>query len=135
MEKRIVELRSLKPGRYIMVDEVPCKIVGMTHSKPGKHGGARVRIDAVGVFDDAKRNMIKPAGDKVEAPVLDKKVAQVLAVLGDKLQMMDMESYETFDMPMPVEQEIKAFIRDGAEIMYNQWGAQKKIMQAKGSGE
>ncbi|MBU0761473.1 MAG: translation initiation factor IF-5A [Candidatus Altiarchaeota archaeon] len=135
MEKRIIDVKTLKPGRYIMMEDVPCKIIGMTHSKPGKHGGARVRIDAVGVFDDSKRNLIKPAGDKVEAPVLEKKVAQVLAVLGDKLQMMDMTSYETFDLPMPDEQEMKAFIREGAEIMYITWGAQKKITQAKGSGE
>jgi translation initiation factor 5A len=104
----------------------------MTHSKPGKHGGARVKIDAMGIFEDTKKSILKPAGDKIEAPMLDKRTAQVLAVVGDKLQMMDMESYETFDIPTPEDPEFKSFIREGAEVMYLQWGAKKKIMQAKG---
>jgi len=132
MEKRIVELRTLKVGKYILIEDVPCRIVGMTHSKPGKHGGARVRIDAMGVFEDTKKSIIKPAGDKAEVPVLDRKTAQVLATVGDKIQMMDMESYETFDMPVPEDPEVKAFISEGAEVMYLQWGGRKKITQAKG---
>jgi len=131
-EKRIVEIKTLKEGKYILIDNVPCRILGMTHSKPGKHGGARVKVDAAGVFDTAKKNILVPAGDKVEVPMLDKRVAQILATVGDKLQMMDMESYETFEMPMPEAPEVRAFIHDGAEIMYIQWGGRKKIVQAKG---
>ena len=132
MEKRIVELRSMKPGRYILIDGMPCKIQSMTHSKPGKHGGARVRIDAVGVFEETKKSMIKPASDKVETPVLEKNVAQVLAVVGDKIQLMNMESYETFDIPMPESSEIAAFIKEGAEVVYIEYGPKKKITQSKG---
>ncbi len=134
MEKRIVEIRTLKPGKYILIEDVPCKIQNMTHSKPGKHGGARVRIEATGIFEDTKKSMIKPASDKTETPMMDKRAAQVLAVVGDKLQMMDMESYETFEMPMPQEDDIKSFIKEGAEVMYLQWGGQRKITQAKGGG-
>ncbi|MBD3388134.1 MAG: translation initiation factor IF-5A [Candidatus Altiarchaeales archaeon] len=132
MEKKIVEVRTLKVGKYILIDGVPCKIQSMTHSKPGKHGGARVRIDAMGIFEDTKKSMIKPASDKAEVPMMDKRTAQVLAVVGDKLQMMDMESYETFEMPMPDDAEIKSFIKEGAEVMYLQWSDKKKITQAKG---
>jgi translation initiation factor 5A len=132
MEKKIVELRTMKPGKYILIDGVPCKIQNMTHSKPGKHGGARVRIEAAGVFEDVKKSMIKPASDKAETPMMDKRTAQVLAVVGGSLQMMDMESYETFEMPMPVDSDVKSFIQEGAEVMYLTWGGKKKITQAKG---
>lgn len=132
MEKRIVELRTMKPGRYILIDDAPCKIQSMSHSKPGKHGGARVRIDAMGVFEQMKKSIIKPASDKVETPVLEKRTAQVLALVGEKLQMMDMESYETFDMEMPKEDDIKSFIKEGSEVFYIQWGPTRKITQAKG---
>ena len=132
MEKKIVEVRTLKPGKYILIEGVPCKIQSIAHSKPGKHGGARVRIDAMGLFEATKKSMIKPASDKAEVPMLDKRTAQVLAVVGDRLQMMDMESYETFDLPMPEDEEVKSFIKEGAEVMYLQWGAVKKITQAKG---
>ena len=132
MEIRIVELRTMKPGRYILIEGIPCKINNMIHSKPGKHGGARVRIDATGVFEETKKSMIKPASDKVETPVLDKRVGQVLALVGEKLQMMDMETYETFDMEMPADNEIKSFIKEGAEVFYIAWSGKKKITQVKG---
>ncbi|MFH1055871.1 MAG: translation initiation factor IF-5A [Candidatus Altiarchaeota archaeon] len=133
MEKRIIEVKSLKPGKYILIEDMPCKIQGMTHSKPGKHGGARVRVDAMGVFENSKKSIIVPAGDKVEVPMLDRKIAQILAHVGDKLQMMDMETYETFEMPYPEDdKEAQAFIKDGGEVLYIQYGAKRKIMQGKG---
>jgi translation initiation factor 5A len=132
MEKKIVEVRGLKPGKYILIDDVPCRITGMTHSKPGKHGGARVRIDAVGVFDGQKKSMITPASDKAEVPIIKKGSAQVLAVIGDRVQLMDMESYETFEMEMPGEEEVKSFVKEGNEVMYMQVGSQRRITQAKG---
>ena len=133
MEKRIVEVKTLKPGKYVLIEDVPCKIVATTHSKPGKHGGARVRVDGIGVFETARKTTIVPAGDKIEVPVLEKKVAKILAKVGDKLQMMDMESYETFEMAYPEDDpEIQAVIRDATEVMYLIWGGKKKIIQAKG---
>jgi len=133
MEKRIVEVKTLKEGKYILMDEVPYKIVGMTHSKPGKHGGARVRVDGIGVFEPTRKTMLVPAGDKVEVPVLDRKVAQILATVGDKLQMMDMESYETFEMSVPADDpEVMKVIQGATEVLYIQFGGKKKITQAKG---
>ncbi len=132
MEKKIVEVRTLKAGKYILIDDTPCKISNMTHSKPGKHGGARVRIDATGIFEGQKKSMITPASDKAEVPLIKKGSAQVLAVIGETIQMMDMESYETFDMPMPKDNEIKSLIKEGSEVMYMQVGGQRKITQAKG---
>ena len=131
MEKRIVELKSLKPGRYLIIDDTPCKVTKISHSKPGKHGGAKLNIQGVGVFDDRKRSLMKPASDKAEVPMIDKRVAQVLTVIQDKAQLMDMESYETFEMQVPDDQEIKSLMNEGQEIIYIQWGSNKKILQAK----
>ncbi|HHQ44880.1 MAG TPA: translation initiation factor IF-5A [Candidatus Altiarchaeales archaeon] len=132
MEKRIIELKTIKEGRYLMIDDAPCRVTKISHSKPGKHGGAKLNIDGVGVFDGRKRSLMKPAGDKAEVPVIEKKIAQVLNVIGDAVQMMDMESYETFEMPMPDEAEIKDMMREGQEIIYIEYGPDRKIMQAKG---
>jgi translation elongation factor P/translation initiation factor 5A len=35
------EVRELKVGRYMLIDEEPCKILSIDTSKPGKHGEAR----------------------------------------------------------------------------------------------
>jgi translation initiation factor 5A len=132
MEIRIEEVRSLKPGRYIVIDGVPCKITGIVHSKPGKHGGAKANMSAVGIFDNQRRNITRPTGDKVEVPVIEKKMAQVINVIGDQVQLMDMENFETFEMSMPEEEELKPGIVQGAEVLYMQVGSDRRIAQIKG---
>ncbi|TRO53981.1 translation initiation factor IF-5A, partial [Candidatus Bathyarchaeota archaeon] len=46
-----VDVGSLRVGGYMVVDDQACRIVGITKSKPGKHGAAKARIVAIGVFD------------------------------------------------------------------------------------
>ena len=46
-----MDLGSLKVGSYIIIDNEPCRIVSYDHSKPGKHGSAKARVSAMGVFD------------------------------------------------------------------------------------
>lgn len=128
---RIVEVSSLKVGKYVLIDDAPCKIVDLSKSKPGKHGEAKVRIVGIGVFDDRKRELFKPAGHKVHAPVIDKRTAQVLTVVGDSVQLMDMETYETFELDMPAEAELRNNISEGVEVFYISAVGQKKILQIK----
>jgi len=53
--KEQTEIGKIKEGRYIVIEEEPCRVVGIATSKPGKHGAAKARIDAVGIFDGVKR--------------------------------------------------------------------------------
>jgi translation initiation factor 5A len=114
--KEQVELRTLKPGRYVIIDDEPCKIQSITTSKPGKHGAAKAKIDATGIFTNTKRNMAAPVTEKVFVPLIDKRTAQVVALMGDHVQLMDMETYQTFDMEVP--DDFKGQITAGNEISY-----------------
>lgn len=127
---KIVDLRDLKIGRYMVMDDEPCKITAMDVSKPGKHGEAKVRIEGIGIFDNRKRNLIKPSGHKVTVPVLDKKPGQVLTVIGTQVQLMDMESYETFELPIP--DELSGQMSEGMEVLYMDCMGRRKIIQIKG---
>ena len=90
-EKKMVSVGSLKKGDTIIIDGIPCKITDTTTSRPGKHGHAKVNMMASGILDGKKRNLIMPGHDKVEAPIIEKKTAQVLSVSGNKANEMDME--------------------------------------------
>ena len=123
--KQLAEVRQLKVNRYMIIDEEPCKIVSITTSKPGKHGEAKARIEAIGVFDGQKRSVVHPVRHKVQVPVIDKRVAQVVAVMGDQVQLMDMETYETFDMAIP--DDLQGQLTAGEEIQYLEALGKKKI--------
>ncbi|HYA57280.1 MAG TPA: translation initiation factor IF-5A [Thermoplasmata archaeon] len=110
------EVRELKEGRYMLIDEEPCRILNIQTSKPGKHGEAKARIDAVGLFDGAKRSVVFPVKHKVQVPMIGKRQAQVLSMTEAEVQLMDLENYETFSLP--VDAETKPLLSPGAEIQY-----------------
>jgi len=125
----MAEVRELKVGRYVIIDEEPCKIMSISTSKPGKHGEAKARIDAVGIFDEQKRSVVHPVKHKVGVPIIDKRSAQILALIGsDVVQLMDLETYETFEMPVP--EDLKGQLEPGKEILYLQAMGKRKITRA-----
>jgi translation initiation factor 5A len=116
MSTTVAEVRQLREGRYVVVDNEPCKILNISTSKPGKHGGAKARIDCVGIFDGNKRTIVAPVTERVQVPLIDRRGAQVVSVHGEVVQLMDMATYETFELPLT--EEVKAGVEPGQEIVY-----------------
>ncbi|MBQ2831577.1 translation initiation factor IF-5A [Methanobrevibacter sp.] len=131
MSTKVVEIKTLKVGKYIVLDNEACKISSYSTSSPGKHGAAKARIEAIGVFDGQKRSLVKPVDSKVDTPIIDKRLGQVISIQGDNVQIMDMENYDTIDLPMP--EELKDSIVEGIEVEYIVALGNMKIMRTRGS--
>lgn len=108
---------SLRVGQNVIINGEPCKIVEIEKSKPGKHGSAKARMVAIGIFDKQKRSMISPADSRVEVPMIDKRSGQVIS-LGDAISIMDSETYEMLEVPLPSDEEIRRKIEPGATVEY-----------------
>ncbi|MCK4326984.1 MAG: translation initiation factor IF-5A [Candidatus Diapherotrites archaeon] len=121
--KTIGMVKDLKKGKYVLIDDVPCKVVDIQTSKPGKHGAAKARVTAIGVFDGSKKQLLKPMDANCEIPMVDRRKGQVIADLGDNIQLMDMETYETFEMKKPTD----IAVETGAEVEYMDVMGQKMI--------
>jgi len=122
-------IKNLKPGKYCIIDGEPCKILDVSVSVSGKHGGAKARLEAVGILDDKRRSIVKPADTEIEVPIVEKRVGQVVAVIGDNAQVMDMENYETFEALIP--EELKGKLEQGIEVQYWVLMGRKMIVQIK----
>ena len=114
--KEQTEVRTLKEGRYVIIDDEPCVIKSLSHSKPGKHGSAKARVDAVGIFDNQKRSIISPVTQKIYVPLVERKNGQVISISGDVAQIMDMGDYSTIELTIP--DEYKNKIEVGKDIQY-----------------
>ena len=101
MAKEQKEVRDLQEGNYVMIDDAACKINAYSTAKPGKHGSAKARIEAVGVFDGKKRSLSQPVDAKIWVPIINRKQGQVVSVSGDDMQVMDLDTYETTTMRIP----------------------------------
>jgi len=114
--KEQTEVRNLREGRYVIIDDEVCAIKGITKSKPGKHGAAKARIDTIGLFDGQKRSLVQPVGAKIFVPIVERKIAQVLSIAGNIAQLMDMEDYSTFELTIP--DNLMDRVVEGKEIQY-----------------
>lgn len=113
-----VDVGSLRVGGYMIIDGEPCRIVDIAKSKPGKHGSAKARIVAIGVFDNQKRQFVKPVDLGAEVPIIDKRTGQVFAINPNGIQIMDLETFEYLDAPFPDDETLKAKLVAGGEIEY-----------------
>jgi translation initiation factor 5A len=132
MMSKPMELGDLRVGSYVIVDNEPCRITDYTKSKPGKHGSAKARVVAIGVFDGAKRTFVKPVSAQVEVPIIEKRGAQVISILPAAVQLMDLEAYDVFEAPMPEDKEVRSKLASGVEVEYWRILGRTRIMRTKG---
>ncbi len=114
VEKVFAVAKDLRVGKYLLVDDIPCKIVQIESSKPGKHGSAKMRITAIGIFNAQKKTVLSPGDADVEVPIIDRKSVQVMSVSGTTAQVMDKETYEVYDMDVP--EELAGKVEPGKEV-------------------
>ncbi|MEM2841985.1 MAG: translation initiation factor IF-5A [Thermoproteota archaeon] len=131
---KIVDLGSVKEGSWIVIDGEPCRIVEIAHSKVGKHGSAKARVVGIGLFDESKHTLMSPVDEKVEVPLIDKRNGQVISVSPSSIVIMDLENYNTFEVPMPKDTSISEKMTPNMVVEYWQVGSRYKVMRIKSSG-
>ncbi len=129
MEKTTSTIKQLKIGGFVLIDDAPCKVERVDVSKSGKHGAAKARLEAMGILDNKRRSIVKPANEEIFVPIVLKKKAQLLAIVGDKTQLMDMETYEVFELDIP--EELKGTFVAGSEINYFEVADVRTLKQLK----
>jgi len=116
---------SLKKGNYVIIEGVACIVSDKQTSRPGKHGHAKVRLNANGMIDGRRREIVMPGHDNIDVPIIDKRSAQVLSMHEDSsdadnpksiANVMDSETYETFDLDVPADLKEKCI--ESASVMY-----------------
>lgn len=103
MVLKIIEATQARVGTNILLDGVAFTVKKMDVSKTGKHGHSKVRIEAVGIINGQKKVFVVPGHDKLEVPLVDKRKAQVLSKADGKASVMDLETFETIEIPCPYE--------------------------------
>ncbi|NIO20456.1 MAG: translation initiation factor IF-5A [Candidatus Aenigmarchaeota archaeon] len=129
MAEKVGEVKDLKVGSYVMIDGEPCRVSKITKSKPGKHGSTKARVEAMGVFDNKKRTLLKPTSASCQIPIILKKGAQVVSITGNLAQLMDLGDYSMFECHIP--EDLKDRVQPGKEVEYWEIGNRKMIKQVR----
>ena len=91
---------DLKVGSYAIVNGEPSRIVSLQKSKPGKHGSSKFRCTAVSLFDGSKRTFVSPVDTSIHIPIVEKRSGQIVSMTPTTLQLMDLETYDLYDIPI-----------------------------------
>ncbi|MBS7382534.1 MAG: translation initiation factor IF-5A [Methanomassiliicoccales archaeon] len=110
------EIRELKVGRYVNIDDEPCKIVSIDTSKPGKHGSAKANIVATSIFTGAKKSLVGPVSTKCQVPLIDKRKATILYTNGSEVSVLDAETNQ--EVVIEINDDHECSLEPGAEILY-----------------
>jgi len=98
MVLKIINATEAKPGAMILFEGEAYVVKTNDISKTGKHGHAKCRILASGVFVEKKKVITVPGHERFDVPLVEKKRVQILSAEGRKASVMDLESYETIDV-------------------------------------
>ncbi len=116
MVLKIINATEIKVGTNIIVDGEPCTVKKVDISKTGKHGHAKCRVEAVGIISDNKKVFVVPGHERIEVPLVEKRKGQVLSIGEDKVSVMDLENFETIEVPCP--EEIKSELEINSNVEY-----------------
>jgi translation initiation factor 5A len=122
-------IKNLKEGDLVVIENAPCKVESVSTTVSGKHGAAKTRVEAIGILDGKRRSIVLPADEEVEVPLILRKKAQVLAIIGNKAQLMDLETYETLELEIPEEKIGK--LKEGEETYYYEIMGVKTLKELK----
>lgn len=117
MAFKLISATEAKPGAIIMVDGVACVVKSNDISKTGKHGHAKCRIEAIGIIDGKKKVFVNAGHERMDVPMVEKNRAQILNLLGEKdASVMDLESYETLNLP--IIEELRGQLKEEDQVEY-----------------
>jgi translation initiation factor 5A len=119
MSKTYESVGNLKVGSFVMIDGEPCRVVDISKAKTGKHGSAKATVTAVGLFSKSKKVLVAPVDTQIEVPIIEKRVGRIIADLGDKFQVMDVESFEIFEVSKDtIDESIRGKLTVDQEVEY-----------------
>ena len=98
-----VEIRTLKVGRYVALEDSAYKILSMSKSKPGKQGSAKARLELEDIFTGQKKSHVGTVTDSINVPIIEKGSAIITHMQGSEIHAMDNKTYETLILPQTSE--------------------------------
>jgi len=133
LDKKLLTMGEVRLNSYAIIEGSICKITEVEKSMPSHRSSPRIRLVGVDLFNGQKKQLMKPAGAVIEVPIIEKKIAQVIALSGTNAQIMDMESFDNFELPIP--EELQGKLESGTEIEYLQAGNQKIINRIRANAD
>ncbi|MAG91318.1 hypothetical protein CMO83_01425 [Candidatus Woesearchaeota archaeon] len=99
----MAEASELQKGSYFIHGGEPVRVIRKEVVVYGTHSHSKLKLFIQGLHEKGEKSINLHHTDKVEIIDIIRKLGQVISKTNDKVQVMDMVSYETFDGNAPSE--------------------------------
>ena len=103
-----VSAGDLHKGQLVMIKDRPCKIMGYSTAKVGKHGSAKAMITGIDLFTAQKYECTYSTGDTVDAPIVKRLEVQLIDLQDDGFCSLMLENGDIKeDIQLPADEWLK----------------------------
>ncbi len=127
------DVGSIHKSDVVVLNGRPMKVVEVTHSKPGKHGHAKVHMIGIDIFTGRRTEDVRPCGHIIQMPNVNKKDYTVIQIDEDNyISLMD-------DVTCDVRRDIQ--LKEDSDITrrlldkYNEGNGQIRVTVLRALGE
>ncbi|XP_049850353.1 uncharacterized protein LOC126322536 [Schistocerca gregaria] len=118
-----VQCSSLRKNGFVLIKGFPCKIVEMSTSKTGKHGGAKVHLVGIDIFNGKKYEELCPSTHNMEVPNVVRTDCQLIDIHDDNFVSLLLDDGSTKDdLSLPtgeLGENIKNAFESGKDLLVN----------------
>ena len=120
---------DLEKGSYFLINDEPVCVTRKEVVAFGTHSHSKLKIFYKSVDGGGEKSATFMHGSKVEVLDIIRKVGQVISKSNDKVQIMDVKSYETFEAQVPAE--IFDHIDENDGVIYIEFRGSYRILEKK----
>ncbi len=125
----MVPIKQLRKGNYIVYKNEPCLIKETATVVTGTHTHTKVKISLQGLFSGTNDIFTSSPHDTAEEIQIIRKEGQLISKGQDKIQIMDMRSYETFDSE--ADEELFNELKEGDMVTFIDFNGRFKILERR----
>ncbi|MBM3230151.1 translation initiation factor IF-5A [Candidatus Pacearchaeota archaeon] len=126
MVLKLINATSCGPGTTFLYEGKAVTVISNDISKTGKHGASKCRMECREIFTGKKKIIAVPGDNRFDVPLIQKRRAQVLGLVGTKVSIMDLENFETLELAY--DEEIKDKLLPEAQVEYWDVESQEKVV-------
>ena len=112
----MTEAKDLKKGSYILHNGEVLRVIKKETVAYGTHSHSKTKLYLVGLTSRGEKNINMMHHDKVEELNIIRKAGQVISKSENKIQIMDQQSFETFDAT--IDADLLSEIVEGDQVTF-----------------
>ena len=120
---------ELERGTYFIYNNEPVRVLRKEVIVVGTHSHSKLKFYFQGLNEKSERSVNFHHTDKVDIVDIVRKLGQIIAKTSNKLQLMDMMTYETLDATAP--SELFNEINEGDNVTFIEFQGNVQILEKR----